>query len=122
MVRGLDLPTLRAALWAIRAVRQAHRSLARSHPAAARVSPPPPLPRSAVRGVAAALRRVPSTCLERALVLQSWEAAHGEPRAVVIGVQGARGDFKAHAWLEGTADPLAAEYQELTRLPADRAR
>jgi hypothetical protein len=51
-------------------------------------------------------------------VLQRWEARHGRQRAVVIGVHGAGGEFRAHAWLDGTPDPLAAQYHELTRLPA----
>lgn len=119
MLRRLDVPTIRAGLWAVRALRQARRTLRRGGPTAARVSAPPRLPRSASRGVGGVLRRWPSSCLERALVLQRWEAAHGSPRSVVIGVQGRQDAFRAHAWLDGTGDPLAAGYQELTRLPID---
>ena len=50
------------------------------------VLPPPRLPAGARRGVMAILRRRPSTCLERALVLQRWDAAHGAASDVVIGV------------------------------------
>ena len=59
------------------------------------------------------LKRVPNTCLERALVLQRWLAEQGVERDVIVGVTG-RQDFRAHAWLEGeTVDP---QFQELTRL------
>jgi len=67
--------------------------------------------------VAAVLARRPASCLERALVLQRWDAAHGRPRDVVIGVT-SPADFSAHAWLDG--DPAGAgPFQELLRLPAD---
>lgn len=79
---------------------------------------PPDLPSHAGRGVLAALRRQPHTCLERALVLQSWEAAHGNAREVVIGVARAGGDFAAHAWLSGEPDDDGSRFHELMRLPA----
>jgi hypothetical protein len=113
----VDLATLRAALWTVRALVQARwrlrRGLGRS------VAAPPRLPRAAGRGVRGVLRRWPATCLERALVLQRWEAAHGSPRPVVIGVRGRAEGFRAHAWLDGEPDPAAAEYQELARLEPD---
>lgn len=74
---------------------------------------PPRLPAHAGRGVNAVLRRAPSTCLERALVLQRWLADHGTDKDVVVGVTG-RDDFRAHAWLEGEA--VDEQFQELTRL------
>jgi hypothetical protein len=117
-VTRVDLPTLRAAFWAMRALRRAERDLARDGLRGAHVSPPPPLPAHARRGVLAVIRRRPSTCLERALVLQRWEAAHGAASDVVIGVPGRRGDFAAHAWLESMPDRQAAEYHELMRIPA----
>ena len=116
--RRLDVPTLRAAAWAALALRRTRRELARNGLDAARVSPPPSLPAHARRGVLAVIRRRPSTCLERALVLQRWEAAHGGPSDVVIGVPGPSGDFVAHAWLESMPDGLAAGYHELVRIPA----
>jgi hypothetical protein len=85
----------------------------------ARVSAPPPLARSAGRGVHAVLRRSRATCLEQAIVLQRWEAAHGSPAAVVIGVQGPARGFRAHAWLEGRPDRLSGAYEELVRLPPE---
>ena len=76
------------------------------------------LPAGARRGVLAILRRRPSTCLERALVLQRWEAAHGAASDVVIGVPGPGDDFVAHAWLESMPDGQAAGYHEIHRIPA----
>lgn len=117
MGRRITLANVRAAWWALRAVRRA-RHLLRSHGLeGVAVKSPPPLPSSATRGVLAALRRQPSTCLERALVLQRWHAAHGSPRDVVIAVKGPSREFEAHAWLEGEAD-AAGEFSELMRLPA----
>jgi transglutaminase superfamily protein len=117
-VERLDVPTLRAAAWAVLALRRTRRDLARHGLDGARVSPPPSLPPHARRGVLAVIRRRPSTCLERALVLQRWEAAHGGASDVVIGVPAPRGDFVAHAWLESMPDGLAAGYHELVRIPA----
>ena len=77
----------------------------------------PELTQSASHGVHAILRRLPATCLERAVVLQRWRAAHGDPRDVVVGVSGTRDDFRAHAWLDD--EPAAAvpgEFSELVRI------
>jgi hypothetical protein len=77
----------------------------------------PDLPVHAERGVVAVLRRLPHTCLERALVLQRWKAAHGDLRDVVIGVRGPGAEFGAHAWLAG--DPYELEaggFHELRRV------
>ena len=114
----LDLPTLRAAVWTVRALRRAKRDLASSGLDGTHVLPPPRLPAGARRGVMAILRRRPSTCLERALVLQRWEAAHGAASDVVIGVPGRGDDFVAHAWLESMPDGQAAAYHEIHRIPA----
>jgi hypothetical protein len=117
--RRIDLPTLRAALWAGRAVLQVRRDLRKLGLEAAHVTvSPPALPPSAERGVLALLRRLPSTCLERALVLQRWHASRGRAREVVIGVKSPGESFEAHAWLDGAPDSEAASYEELMRLPA----
>jgi hypothetical protein len=108
--------TLRAALWTIRSVRRVRRQLRRGALSEVRVPAPPPLSDPAVRGVHAVLRRTSPTCLERALVLQRWLAAHGSPHDVVIGVTAPTNGFTAHAWLDGEDD--ARRYAELTRLPA----
>lgn len=81
------------------------------------MEPPPKLPPNALRGVRYALRRLPATCLEQALVLQAWHSAQGDPRAVVIGVTASR-DFAAHAWLDGEPAATPQPYDELLRLPA----
>ncbi len=117
MRRPPDLPTLRAAWWTLRALREARRGLAEQELALPALSEPPSLPPSSARGVRVVLRNRPNSCLERALVLQRWEAAQGYPRDVVIGVT-APDDFKAHAWLDG--DPSeSGEFAELLRLPAE---
>jgi Transglutaminase-like superfamily len=113
----VDVPTLRAAVWTVRALRRAKRDLARHGLEGTQVPAPPPLPAGARRGVLAILRRRPSTCLERALVLQRWEAAHGAASDVVIGVPAPGGDFVAHAWLESMPDEQAAAYHEIHRIP-----
>jgi len=116
--RRVDLPTARAALWAVRALRRTRRELAASGLEGARVAPPPPLPADARRGVLAVLRRQPNSCLERALVLQRWDASHGAGADVVIGVQGPGEGFEAHAWLESMPDRPSATFREIHRLPA----
>ena len=113
-----DLATLRAALWTHGALRRTKRELARRGLEGTQVSPPPPLPAHARRGVMAVIRRKPNTCLERALVLQRWEASHGAASDVVIGVPGRSDDFVAHAWLEHMPDAQVAAYHELHRIPA----
>jgi hypothetical protein len=116
-----DLPTLRAAVWTVRALRRTRRSLRRHGLAGTEVLAPPPLPATAERGVRGVLRRLPATCLEAALVQQRWEAAHGRSRDVVIGVTSPAdpaGGFRAHAWLESTAD--GGPYEEIHRLPGPR--
>ena len=100
---------------ALRRARARRRRLGgpRAAPGPPRAAPPghrrdarhaaPAAPRSAERGVQGLLRRAPATCLERALVLQRWEAGQGRPGEVVIGVHGAPRDLLAHAWLDGAA-------------------
>jgi len=108
---------VRAALWAARAVRGARAQLRTTAPADVVLPRLPELPPSAERGVRAVLRRQPSTCLERALVLQRWRAAHGDPRDVVIGVRGPATSFSAHAWLEDEqVDPSVGPFEELLRV------
>jgi hypothetical protein len=64
----------------------------------------------------AAMTRVRATCLESAVVRQRWLAAHGEVRAIVIGVlpTGLR-DQPAHAWVDGTDLQSTATFVELHR-------
>jgi hypothetical protein len=109
------LTTLRAAAWCVRALGSARRQLQRGALQDVRLPGPPPVPDDAARGVRAALRLTPSSCLERALVLQAWHAAHGRPQDVVIGVSGRTSDFRAHAWLENEPQE-GAGFRELARV------
>jgi hypothetical protein len=116
--RRPDVPTLRAALWALLALRRTRRALQRGPVTEIRVGRPPALPPSAGRGARAIIRRTHPTCLERALVLQAWAAAQGQARDVVIGVNGTGDRFPAHAWLDGEEDGVHGPYRELLRVPA----
>lgn len=109
--------TLRAALWAVLASRQARKAL-RAGVSRPSIRPCPDLPRSAFRGVTGAMRRLSPTCLERSLVVQAWMAAHGDERDVVIGLPRENfGAVPAHAWVDGTDHFSAATYLELHRVP-----
>jgi hypothetical protein len=118
IIRFLAPSSLCAAAWAVFALRRTRHSLAAHGLDGARVTPPPRLPASARAGVLAVVRRHPSTCLERALVLQCWEADHGARGDVIIGVAGPSDGFRAHAWLETMPDGQPDAFQELFRLPA----
>ena len=120
MIRHADLPTLRAALWTLRAARQARRSLAVEGINGVHISPPPPLPRRAARGVGGMLRRMNATCLIRAAVVQAWDSAHGHPRDLVVGVTAPGEGFRAHAWLEGDPPCHSEGFAELLRRPPER--
>lgn len=117
MRRRPTIAELRAALWAFRAVRIARHQLRRSGYHGLDLPAVPDLPPSSSRGVSAVLRRLPSTCLERAVVLQRWRSSHGDPRDVVVGVHGTREQFRAHAWLEDEPPgPELGALRELVRL------
>jgi Transglutaminase-like superfamily len=105
-VRRFAPANLRAAGWAVRTARRTRRLLeTRGLDAAIGPPPPPPLPADAERGVRGALRHLSETCLVSAIVIQAWEAAHGQHRDLIIGTT-APNDFRAHAWLAG--DPVPA--------------
>jgi len=107
---------LLGALWATLAARLVRRRLKTSG-VRTRVPRPPRLGPKGGRGVNAALGRLKPSCLERALVLQAWLAAHGNPRDVVIGVpHGGMKSGPAHAWVEGTDTVSPERYLELYRL------
>lgn len=109
---------MRGMWWAGRSLFGVRRSLRQTALPDVTVSPPPRLPASAGRGVRFVLRRRESTCLQRALVLQAWHAAQGNPREVVIGVTDTKGPFSAHAWLDGDPGHPGRGFAELLRLPA----
>ncbi|MDX6400423.1 MAG: hypothetical protein QOF27_1029 [Gaiellaceae bacterium] len=115
--RSFDVPTVRAAWWTHRALRRMRAELGTKGLEYSAAPKPPDLPPRAGRGVLAVLRREPSTCLERALVLQRWHEAHGNVRDVVVAVKGPTLDFSAHAWLDGEPDGEVGAYAELLRLP-----
>jgi hypothetical protein len=77
----------------------------------------PELPNEAARGVYAVLRRRTDTCLVRSMVLQTWDAAHGRPRDLIVGVTSPSDGFQAHAWLEGDPPCEAEGFRELLRRP-----
>jgi len=117
-LRRGDVQSLRAAGWALRAARQARRSMRAGGIATLALPPVPDLSASAGVGVEAALRRTRYTCLERAVVRQAWAAAHGRPRDVIIGVTGPGDEFGAHAWLEGDPPSAGGGFHEILRHPA----
>jgi hypothetical protein len=118
MQRRLDLDTVRAAWWTLRALRTVRRRLRGTPLRDVRVPAPPTLPLKAERGVMMLLARQPHTCLERAFVLQRWLVSQGEEHDVVIGVTGPS-DFRAHAWVDGEQVPDG--FHELTRIPCHAA-
>jgi hypothetical protein len=116
-LRRVNVPTLRAALWALVQHHRLRRRLRRNGLKAAPVPAPLSAAPEATRGVTGILRRRNATCLERALVLQRWYAAQGIERDVVIGVASPDDEFAAHAWLDGDPEeePVSA-FSELHRL------
>lgn len=100
--------------WALRAWWRCRRQLRRGGLQAVTLPEPPAERPGARNGVERVLRGVHATCLEASLVRQRWHAAHGRPRDVVIGVQGTRERFRAHAWLDGDPDGVE-EFTELKR-------
>jgi Transglutaminase-like superfamily len=116
ILRRLDVPTLRAAWWATRAMRRLRRDL-RQVGLHAQVPQPPALPEAAVRGVRGVAWLSHATCLERSLLMQRWLVAHGEAHDVLVGVGPSARDFEAHAWLEGyDPDESGAGFEVLTRV------
>jgi hypothetical protein len=107
---------LLGALWATVAARLVRRRLKNSG-LAARVPRPRHLGPKSEQGVLAALSRLKPTCLERALVLQTWMAMQGNRHDVVIGVpQDGMRSGPAHAWVDGTESDSPAIYLELHRI------
>ena len=88
--------------WALVQLRRVRGALAAGSLASVVVSVPPRvLPGRARRAAVVALRLGRATCLQRSLILQAWDRAHGRDRAVVIGVTAPGDGFRAHAWLDG---------------------
>jgi hypothetical protein len=115
-MRVPDLADARAGIWAWRALRVARGRLANGEVRDVALPAPPAVPERAVRAVQVVLRRQEPSCLERALVLQSWLASHGVARDVVVGTKGGtRRQFKAHAWVDGEPQP-DDQFTEILRL------
>ncbi len=110
------LARLRAAGWAVRALRALRRELPQTG-LRSRPPSPPPLPADALAGVAIGVRAGRASCLERSLILQRWLASHGRRHDVLVGVSTAAG-FEAHAWLEGLEDGSGGGYVVLERIAA----
>jgi Transglutaminase-like superfamily len=115
--RPPELADARAAWWAWRALRAARARLRDGEMRDIALPAPPVLPGRASRAVGLVLFREHPSCLERALVLQSWLDAQGLPRDVVVGTEGSAGSgFAAHAWIEGEPQPTGRKYVEIARL------
>lgn len=108
---------LRAAWWAYRSLRRARALLAAHGGFTCEIPPPPDVSWAARRGVMAAMRRSPNTCLERAVVLQRWLHAQGFDHSIVVGVAKRDGEVKAHAWLDFEWRQ-GLIYDEIHRVPA----
>ncbi|MEZ5062987.1 MAG: lasso peptide biosynthesis B2 protein [Solirubrobacterales bacterium] len=109
---------LRAAAWTLRTHVALRRRIA-AEGSEATVPLPPAIPDAATRAVRATLRARRASCLESAIVLQSWHAAHGRPLDLVIGVTAPGAGFHAHAWLE--AEPSRAPERDAGVTALDRA-
>ncbi len=108
------LHTLRAAGWAMRALRQVRRDMP-FQGLDVRVLAPPSATRLGVRGVEAALRMRGATCLERSLIVQRWLMASGSPHDVLVGVAGSSRSMEAHAWIQ-RYDREEEDFHVLTRV------
>lgn len=120
-MRLKGLPSAQTIWWARRAARRVRQDLAAGGIEDLVVLPPPPLPRGCRRWVVAVLRARGDTCLVRSAVLQAWDAAHGQPRDLVIGVTAPGEGFVAHAWLEGEPASVSTGYTEVSRRPPPRS-
>jgi hypothetical protein len=116
MRRPPDIADARAAWWTWRALRTARTRLRDGEVRGVRLPEAPPVNASGARAVRVVLRASNASCLERSLVLQRWLAAQGVARDVIVGTEGARSGFAAHAWIDGEAQPPGRSYVELIRL------
>jgi hypothetical protein len=115
-MQRVSVADVRAAWWANRALNDVRTQLAGGPLSGASIAPPARLPAQGRRGVSLVLKIRRPTCLERALIRQSWLVAHGVRRDVVIGVGSPTQGFRAHAWLDGDPDGLSTAFTELARL------
>ncbi|UQX87873.1 lasso peptide biosynthesis protein [Jatrophihabitans telluris] len=82
----------------------------------------PRLPMKAYPGVSAVISRLSPTCIERALIIQSWLTAHERYHDIVVGIPtGGMSTETAHAWVDGFEPESAVKYTEIHRIqPARR--
>jgi hypothetical protein len=119
--RTMDLGTLRAALWALRACRRVHSAREARGLSAPRLPRVPAVAAQSRRGVEHVLWLRGEQCLVSASVRQAWLAARSDEQDVVIGVALERpGGLLAHAWLSGSPAE-GVGYEEIARVPPRRA-
>lgn len=111
------IPSIRSAWWTYRSLRRARRQLRHDGFRQIRLPSVPNVGREAERGHLAVLRRTNDSCLVRSTVRQTWHAARGRPRDLVIGVTAPSKGFRAHAWLEGDPPCHDEGFRELLRRP-----
>lgn len=119
-VLGLLRPsTFVGCLWAVRCLGRLRGELVGDDVRQIRVAPPPRSTAGGTRSVIArVLARAGATCLQRSLILQAWDRAHGMHRDVVVGVTAPGPQFRAHAWIDGEEDHAAQEFTEILRVEA----
>jgi len=101
-----------AVAWAERSLRAARRALP-TQGLGVRIDPPARAFHRLTPIVERWLHWRDATCLERALLLQAWYVALGQPHDVLIGVADVTDQVLAHAWLDHE-DPL--DHAVLTRV------
>lgn len=114
------LATARVARWTWSGSRRLRRSLdIEGADAIAGVAPSPMAGQGQRATVCEVLLLARASCLVRAALRQPWDADHGRPRPLVIGVAGRpHVDFAGHAWLEGEDH---GRFVELHRRPPPAA-
>jgi hypothetical protein len=129
--RGTTVQRPAAAGWAVAALHSARRQLTTAGVADVDLPAPPPVGAADRPAVLATLDERAASCLERALVVQRFDAETGRPRDLVVAVTDPgpdrtpgcatdgdpAGASHAHAWLDGDAAPRSHSH-ELLRLPA----
>jgi hypothetical protein len=120
--RALSAPvaSVRVAAWAWSQSRRLGRELrAGGIDTLADISQSPAVGASHRATVAAVLGLAGATCLVRSAVLQRWDADHGRPRPLLVGVaRNDGGTVEAHAWLDGEGSGQG--FIELHRRPPPR--
>lgn len=106
-------------LWALRCLAKLRADLVGEDVRRVRVAAPPAVAAGGTRAVIArVLARTGATCLQRSLILQAWDRAHGTHRAVVVGVTAPGPQFRAHAWIDGDEVHEQQEFAEILRVEA----